>query len=160
MPPVTRFRASEGHLLIYGDDKLAHRVARELTTRYRERVTVILPSKRHGHGPQIDRLPGVRVLERDELTSQAFTDAQITSARALALLRQDDVGNFHAALRARELNPGHQPALGGPEKVAQFILTALNRDYLLAPQDQLLVLATQAGIGQTLVRNRKPTRLT
>jgi len=105
MPPVTRFRASEGHLLICGDDKLAHQVARELTTRYRERVTVILPSKRHGHGPQIDRLPGVRVLERDELTSQAFTDAQITSARALALLRQDDVGNFHAALRARELNP-------------------------------------------------------
>ena len=105
MPPVTRFRASEGHLLVCGDDKLAHQVARELTTRYRERVTVILPSKRHGHGPQIDRLPGVRVLERDELTSQAFTDAQITSARALALLRQDDVGNFHAALRARELNP-------------------------------------------------------
>ncbi len=30
---------------------------------------------------------------------------RITSARALALLRQDDVGNFHAALRARELNP-------------------------------------------------------
>jgi len=106
MPPVTRFRASEGHLLICGDDKLAHRVAQELTTRYRERVTVILPSRRHGHGPQIDQLPGVRVLERDELTSQAFIDAQIASARALALLRQDDVGNFHAALRARELNPG------------------------------------------------------
>ncbi len=52
MPPVTRFRASEGHLLICGDDKLAHQVAKELTTRYRERVTVILPSKRHGHGPQ------------------------------------------------------------------------------------------------------------
>src|SRR5450631_3610713 len=46
MPPVTRFRASEGHLLVCGDDKLAHQVARELTTRYRERVTVILPSKR------------------------------------------------------------------------------------------------------------------
>ncbi len=105
MPPVARFRASEGHLVICGDDKLAYRVAQELTTRYRERVTVILPSKRHGHGPDIDRLPGVRIIERDELTSQAFADAQITSARALALLRQDDVGNFHAALRARELSP-------------------------------------------------------
>ena len=84
---------------------LAFRVAQELTTRYRERVTAILPSKRQGQGPDIDRLPGARVIERDELTSQAFTDAQITSARALALLRQDDVGNFHAALRARELNP-------------------------------------------------------
>jgi len=37
---------------------------------------------------------------------------------------------------------------------------ALNRDYLLAPQDQLLVLATQAGLGQTLATNRKPTPLT
>src|SRR5208283_4623010 len=105
MPPVARFRASEGHLVICGDDKLAYRVAQELTTRYRERVTVILASKRQNHGPDLDRLPGVRVIEREELTSQAFADAQITSARALALLRQDDVGNFHAALRARELNP-------------------------------------------------------
>src|SRR6201994_767466 len=85
MPPTVRFRASEGHLIVCGDDMLA--------------------SKRRGQGPQIDRLPGTRIVEQDELTSQAFTDAQITSARALALLRQDDVGNFHAALRARELNP-------------------------------------------------------
>jgi len=105
MPPVPRFRASEGHLVICGDDKLAYRVAQELTTRYRERVTVMMASKRQNHGPEIDRLAGVRVIERDELTSQAFADAQITSAHALALLRQDDVGNFHAALRARELNP-------------------------------------------------------
>ena len=89
-----------------GDDMLAFRVTQELTTRYRERVIAVLPSKRQGLGPDIDRLPGTRVIERTELTSQAFTDAQITSARALALLRQDDVGNFHAALRARELNPG------------------------------------------------------
>jgi len=106
MPPAARFRASEGHLVVCGDDKLSYRLVQELTTRYRERVTVILAAKRRGHGPEIDRLPGVRIIERDELTSQAFTDAQITSARALALLRQDDVGNFHAALRARELNPG------------------------------------------------------
>jgi Trk K+ transport system NAD-binding subunit len=92
-------------LIVCGDDMLAFRVAQELTTRYRERVTAILPSKRRGQGPQIDRLPGTRIVEQDQLTSQAFTDAQITSARALALLRQDDVGNFHAALRARELNP-------------------------------------------------------
>jgi Trk K+ transport system NAD-binding subunit len=106
MPPVARFGASESHLIICGDDKLAYRVAQELTTRYRERVTVILPSRRRGHGPDLERLPGVvRIIERDELTSQAFTDAQIASARALALLRQDDVGNFHAALRARELSP-------------------------------------------------------
>ena len=33
MPPVARFRASEGHLVICGDDKLAYRVAQELATR-------------------------------------------------------------------------------------------------------------------------------
>ncbi len=110
MPPVTRFRtsggrASGGHLVVCGDDKLTLRLAEELTSTYGEQVTVILPSRRRNHGPHIDRLPGVRVIERDELTSQSFVDAQITTARALALLRQDDVGNFHAALRARELNP-------------------------------------------------------
>ena len=42
MPAVARFRASEGHLVICGDDKLAYRLAQELTSRYRERVTVIL----------------------------------------------------------------------------------------------------------------------
>ena len=81
MPPVARFRAPEGHLIVCGDDMLAFRVTQELTTRYRERVIAVLPSKRQGLGPDIDRLPGTRVIERAELTSQAFTDAQITSAR-------------------------------------------------------------------------------
>ncbi|HEY4464398.1 MAG TPA: NAD-binding protein [Streptosporangiaceae bacterium] len=110
MPPVTRFRPSGrrapgGHLVVCGDDKLTLRLAEELTSTYGEQVTVILPSKRRNHGPHIDRLPGVRVIERPELTSQSFVDAELSTARALALLRQDDVGNFHAALRARELNP-------------------------------------------------------
>ena len=62
---ISRVRGTPRHLA--GDDKLAYRVAQELTTRYRERVTVILASKRQNHGPEIDRLPGVRVIERDEL---------------------------------------------------------------------------------------------
>ncbi len=77
----------------------------ELTVRYGERVTVILPSAQRGHGPLIARLPGVRIIERGELDSRAFHDAQVQSARALAILHQDDLGNFHAALRAQELNP-------------------------------------------------------
>jgi len=40
-----------------------------------------------------------------ELNSAAFANAQVQSARALALLSQDDLGNFHAALRAQDLNP-------------------------------------------------------
>src|SRR5712691_2747016 len=77
----------------------------DLTIRYGERVTVILPSAQRGHGPRIARLPGVRIIERAELDERAFRDAQAQSARALAILHQDDLGNFHAALRVQELNP-------------------------------------------------------
>jgi hypothetical protein len=47
----------------------------------------------------------VQLIERAELDQQAFLDARVQSARALAILHQDDLGNFHAALRAQELNP-------------------------------------------------------
>ncbi len=76
----------------------------ELALRYGEEVTVILPSAQRGQGPRMARLPGVRLIERSELDHQAFLAADVPSARAIALLHQDDLGNFHAALRAQELN--------------------------------------------------------
>ena len=79
-------------------------MAEELTVRYGEEVTVILPSAQRNHGPSMARLPGVRLIERADLDDQAFIAAGVPTARALALLRQDDLGNFHAALRAQELN--------------------------------------------------------
>jgi Trk K+ transport system NAD-binding subunit len=94
------------HLIVCGDGPLAYRITEELTSRYGEQVTVILPSALRKHGPQISALPGVQVLEHPELSSQAFTDAGVQAARALAVLWQDDVGNLHAGLRAQELNPG------------------------------------------------------
>ena len=54
---------------------------------------------------RIARLPKVRIIERADLDASAFTAAGVQSARALALLRQDDLGNVHAALRAQALNP-------------------------------------------------------
>jgi Trk K+ transport system NAD-binding subunit len=107
MPALPR-RADRrgGHLIVCGDGPLAYRITEELTSRYGERVTVVLPSRQRNYGPQISSLSQVRVLEHPELNSQAFTDAGVQSARALALLWQDDVGNFHAGLRAQELNPG------------------------------------------------------
>ncbi|HUY46186.1 MAG TPA: NAD-binding protein [Streptosporangiaceae bacterium] len=106
MPPVPRRpRQDRNHLIVCGDDALAYRVVEELTTNYGERVTVLRSSAKRGHGPRISRLPGVRVIERLELDSDAFADAQVQSARALALMGQDDLGNFHAALRAQDLNP-------------------------------------------------------
>src|SRR5947207_13268898 len=94
------------HHVVCGDDPLAHRLVEELATRYGEDVTVIVPSKRRNHGPQISRLPGVRVIESERLDEEAFRAARLASAHALALVRQDDVGNIHAALRAQELNRG------------------------------------------------------
>jgi Trk K+ transport system NAD-binding subunit len=107
MPALPR-RADRlgGHLVVCGDGPLAYRITEELTSRYGERVTVILPSRQRNYGPQISALPRVRVLEHPELSNQAFTDAHVASARALAVVWQDDVGNFHAGLRAQELNPG------------------------------------------------------
>jgi Trk K+ transport system NAD-binding subunit len=106
VPPVPRrLRQDRNHLIVCGDDALAYRVVEELTTNYGERVTVLLSSAEQGHGPRISRLPGVRVLEWRELDSDAFAAAQVQSARALALMGQGDLGNFHAALRAQDLSP-------------------------------------------------------
>jgi Trk K+ transport system NAD-binding subunit len=98
-------RPGRDHFVVCGDDPLASRMVEELTVRYGEQVTVILPSAQRHHGPIMARLPGVRLIERADLDSQAFLAAGLPSARALALLSQDDLGNFHAALRAQELNP-------------------------------------------------------
>lgn len=106
MPTATRRRNAEhGHLVVCGDQSLAYRVTEELTTRYGEHVTVILPSRDRNRGPQIAQLPNVRLIEHIALTDEAFRAARVGAARGLALLRQDDIGNFHAALRAQELNP-------------------------------------------------------
>src|ERR1700758_4441220 len=94
------------HSIVCGDSQLAYRIALELTSRYGEQVTVLLPSRTARHGPEISALPGVTILERPALTSEAFTEAGVGSARAVALVAQDDIGNFHAGLRAQELHPG------------------------------------------------------
>ena len=50
-------RPVAGHLIVCGDDPLTHRLASELVRQYGRQVTVILPNRRHNHGPQIARLP-------------------------------------------------------------------------------------------------------
>jgi Trk K+ transport system NAD-binding subunit len=93
------------HFVVCGDGPLAYRIAFELTSRYGEEVVVVLPELLKNHGPQLSELPGVTVLEREQLTGETFAEAGVVSARALALVGRDDIANFHAALRAQELNP-------------------------------------------------------
>jgi Trk K+ transport system NAD-binding subunit len=95
-----------GHLVVCGDTPLAFRLADELATRYLQDVAVILPSKKRNHGPQIARLPRVKVHEALELNDEAFRDVNADAARAVALVGNSEVGNIHAALRVQELNPG------------------------------------------------------
>jgi Trk K+ transport system NAD-binding subunit len=97
--------APRRHFIVCGDDPLAHRLVEELVLRYHRPVTVIMTSRLANHGPQIAALAGVRVVEAERLDAAALTAARIGSAEALALVRQDDVGNLHAALQAQELNP-------------------------------------------------------
>src|SRR6266511_3325214 len=93
------------HFVVCGDDALAQRVVVELTRTNRYPVTVILPSRHRNYGPQLARLPGVRIIEAERLGAEVFVRARVATARALALLKQDDVGNMDAALLAQELNP-------------------------------------------------------
>jgi succinate-acetate transporter protein/Trk K+ transport system NAD-binding subunit len=94
------------HFIVCGDGSLAYRITSELTSRYAEDVVVVLPDPDRNYGPQITALGGVTVLSHAALTSDAFVEAGIATARGLALVGSDDLVNFHAALRADELNPG------------------------------------------------------
>jgi Trk K+ transport system NAD-binding subunit len=91
--------------VVCGDDPLAHRLVEELTKEHGYAVTVVLASRSRNHGPQIAALPGVRLVEAEQLSAETFVRAGLGTAAALALLRQDDVGNVDAALVAQELNP-------------------------------------------------------
>jgi Trk K+ transport system NAD-binding subunit len=90
--------------VVCGDNPLAHRLVEELTTRYGEPVTVIMPSRKRNHGPQIEAIDGVKVIEASRLDAATFRDAKLPQARSLALVDQNDVGNIHAALCAQEVN--------------------------------------------------------
>ncbi len=93
------------HVILCGANALASRMTEELTARYGLAVTVIVPSVAAVHSSRMAAMPGVRVLEHAELTTDAFVAAGLPDARGLAILHQDDLGNFHAALRAQELSP-------------------------------------------------------
>ncbi|RJQ73739.1 TrkA family potassium uptake protein [Pseudonocardiaceae bacterium YIM PH 21723] len=93
------------HFIVCGDTPLARRLVSQLVDQMGAQVTVIVPDLTSGHAPEIAALPRVRILKAATLTEEAFRKAGITTASALALVAQDDLGNVHAALRAHDLNP-------------------------------------------------------
>lgn len=97
--------AAEDHIIICGANALTVRMAEELTARYGLSVAVIVPSAASVIAGRIAAMAGVRLLEHAELDADAFLAAGLPAARGLAILHQDDLGNFHAALRAQEIRP-------------------------------------------------------
>ena len=134
MPPPS---VTGSHFIVCGDNPLAYRIARDLTRRYDQGVVVILADKMNNHGPQIASLPGVTVREHAGLTTEAFTDADVGSARAMALVGPDDLANFHAALRAQELSPDLRLVVAAYNRRLGDHITGFFRDCTVLSRSQL-----------------------
>lgn len=122
-PQRSRQAPGSGHMIVCGDDALAERLAGELTSVYRERVTLVVPPApgtgtvaRARASALLGRVQSVigrtdagtdapRVLEAPELDEDVLTEAGVGGAAALALVHEDDEANIRAALVARRLNP-------------------------------------------------------
>src|SRR6185312_13366991 len=161
MPPSP---LTGSHLVVCGDNPLAYRIARELTRRYGEDVVVILTDKLINHGPQIAALPGVTVREHAGLTTEAFADAGVATARAMALVGPDDLANFHAALRAQELNPDLRLVVAAYNRRLGDHITGFFRDCTVLSRSQLAALGEIAPShvrlsGRTLYVARRDDRL-
>jgi Trk K+ transport system NAD-binding subunit len=138
MPPHPSAHASPGnHLIVCGDTPLAYRISRELTRRYNEAVVIVVPDRTKNHGPRMSTLPGVTVLERAELTSSALREAGVATARAAALVGWDDLANFHAALRAQELNADLRIVVGADNRRLGDHITGLLNDCTVLSSSQL-----------------------
>jgi len=89
---------------VCGADSLALRLVEELVP-MQERVTVVVAD---AHTPLARRMTklGARVVEGPAADVRTLRAAGVATARALALVDDDDVGNIQVALAAQELNPG------------------------------------------------------
>ncbi|MFU8874882.1 NAD-binding protein [Micromonospora sp. SL4-19] len=104
-----RMNGDRPHYVVCGSDPLAYWVVRALLATEsptgRIRVTLIVPGRPRGDGPDGRDLDGVQVVLTDRLDEAAFRRAGLAGADGLALLHQDDVGNMHAALCAQAVEP-------------------------------------------------------
>ncbi len=159
------------HMVVCGDDELAHQLAVELRTVYREQVTLVVPPSERTVRPPVvgrartasallDRVMSVTVnraggggpgqprgddrqVEAAEPTESVLEDAGVERAAALALVYEDDETNIRAALIARRLNPR-----------LRLVLRLYNRrlgQHIEELLDQASALATGQGEGAPVV---------
>ncbi|MGF6887898.1 Trk K+ transport system NAD-binding subunit [Nocardia sp. GAS34] len=92
--------------VVCGNNPLVYQLALRLVTRFADgTVTVVLPNRNGGYVPQLEQLERVRIQCAERIDEATLRAAGVAEARALALVDQGDVANFHSALRAHELNP-------------------------------------------------------
>lgn len=149
------------HMVVCGDDGLAHRLAAELRGVYREQVTLVVPpSGRRVRQPVVGRARAAsaalldmvnaavnrsgngdqggadRELEATEPTEDVLADAGVERATALALVYDDDETNIRAALTARRLNPRLRLVLRlYNRRLGQHIEELLDQSAALATRD-------------------------
>ncbi len=84
---------------------MAYRLADQLTQRYGADVVVLMTRDQHRSGRDFTELSRVRLVIVDRVDEKALLQAEIQEASGIALTVQDDVGNIHIALQARDLLP-------------------------------------------------------
>ncbi|WP_162907262.1 NAD-binding protein [Allorhizocola rhizosphaerae] len=105
LPSLTGRRPRGGHFVINGSDGLAYRLADQLCRRYGADVVVLMTKQEHRAARDFTELPRVRLVVVERVDEKALIKADVATASGLALTVQDDVGNIHVALQARELAP-------------------------------------------------------
>jgi Trk K+ transport system NAD-binding subunit len=101
--PAVASIANDGlpHIIVSGLDNLGRRTIEELRLGD-EPVVAIAGDEDEGEG--LVR-PDVHVVVGDHKRERVLREAGVIEATSLVLTRDDDLGNLHAALLARELNP-------------------------------------------------------
>jgi Trk K+ transport system NAD-binding subunit len=101
--PAVASIANDGlpHIIVSGLDNLGRRTIEELRLG-EEPVVAIAADDDEGEG--LGR-PDVHIVVGDHKRERVLREAGVTEASSLVLTRNDDLGNLHAALLARELNP-------------------------------------------------------
>lgn len=91
--------------MICGFDGLAFRLAEQLADRYDTDVVVLMTPEQQKAAHDFADLRRVRVVVTDRIDERRLIEADIAGSAGVALTAQDDVGNIHLALQAREVAP-------------------------------------------------------
>ncbi|WP_275001289.1 NAD-binding protein [Promicromonospora iranensis] len=98
---------THAHYVVVGDNPLAYRLTRALSTRFKGTVTVIVPdsTSRYAQEMRAIDLDRITLLEAERIDEEVLADAGAGHASAAALVHQDDGGNVALALLLREAWP-------------------------------------------------------